>query len=206
MLARAEPNPAHRAIAELERSGKLCSLITQNVDRLHHKAGSRAVIELHGALSEVKCLTCGEREQRSVLQARLLEQNPGWLSAAAALAPDGDADLPLELSRSFRVAACRHCGGVLKPDVVFFGENVARPVVERGYADVEAAEALLVVGSSLTVFSGFRFVKRAASRNKPVAIVNLGASRADPLASVRLEERAGTVLPALVAALAARRG
>ena len=200
-MSRAEPNGAHRAIAELERRGRLTTLITQNVDRLHHKAGSRAVIELHGALAEVKCLSCTEREERTLLQSRLLQANPGWLDAAAELAPDGDAELPSEVTSSFHVVDCQHCGGVLKPDVVFFGENVARPLVERAYAEVDAAEALLVVGSSLTVFSGFRFVKRAAERKKPIAIVNLGPSRGDALASVCVAARAGEFLPALSAAL-----
>jgi NAD-dependent SIR2 family protein deacetylase len=202
-LSRAQPNPAHHAIAELERRGLLTTLITQNVDRLHHKAGSRAVIELHGALSDVKCLSCGCIEQRSTLQSRLLEENPGWLASAAVLAPDGDAELPPEVTRAFRVIGCEQCGGTLKPNVVFFGENVARPIVERAYAEVEAAGALLVVGSSLTVFSGFRFVKRAFEQARPVVIVNIGASRGDALAKVRVEARAGEFLPVLVAALSA---
>jgi NAD-dependent SIR2 family protein deacetylase len=203
-MDRAEPNAAHHAIAALERDGLLTALITQNVDRLHHKAGSRAVIELHGALAEVKCLGCAALEPRTELQSRLLDANPGWLSAVAELAPDGDAELPQQVTTAFRVVDCQRCGGVLKPDVVFFGENVARPIVERAYAEVEAAEALLVVGSSLTVFSGFRFVKRAAERKKPVAIVNLGASRGDALAEVRVEARAGELLPALITRLRAR--
>jgi NAD-dependent SIR2 family protein deacetylase len=201
VLSRAEPNPAHHALAELEHRGRITTLITQNVDRLHHKAGSRAVIELHGALADVKCLSCAEREERSALQSRLLAANPGWLDRAAELAPDGDAELPAEVTASFRVVECERCGGVLKPDVVFFGENVARAIVERSYAEVDGAEALLVVGSSLTVFSGFRFVKRAAERKTPVAIVNLGSSRGDALAQVRVEARAGELMPALAAAL-----
>ncbi len=200
-FSRAEPNAAHRAIAELERAGRVIALITQNVDRLHHKAGSRSVIELHGALADVKCLGCGQLEPRTALQARLQGANPGWLEVAAELAADGDAELPADLTSAFRVVSCESCNGLLKPNVVFFGENVARALVERAYAEVEAAEALLVVGSSLTVFSGFRFVKRAAERARPVAIVNLGVSRGDALARVRVEARAAEFLPALAAAL-----
>jgi NAD+-dependent protein deacetylase sirtuin 4 len=204
-FSRAAPNAAHHALAELERQGRLLTLITQNVDRLHHKAGSQAVIELHGALERVKCLGCATIEPRSELQERLLHQNPGWLESAAVLAPDGDAELPLDVTRGFRVVDCQGCGGVLKPDVVFFGESVARPVVEQAYSGVAAADALLVVGSSLTVFSGFRFVKRAAELGKPVVIVNLGSSRGDPLAAVRVKASAGELLPALARALSGER-
>ena len=198
----AEPNPAHRALAALERAGVVTGLITQNVDRLHQRAGSHRVIELHGALADVICLGCGSFEVRAALQARLLAANPGWLARAAVLAPDGDADLPDEDVATFRVPACLDCGGVLKPDVVFFGGNVARPILEAAWALIDEAQVLLVVGSSLTVFSGFRFVKRAAERAKPLAIVNLGSSRGDSLAQVRVEARAGELLPALAAALA----
>lgn len=201
-FSRAQPNAAHAALAELEARGSVTALVTQNVDRLHHRAGSREVVELHGALAEVKCLSCGTIEQRQALQERLIERNPGWLTAAVELAPDGDAELPADVARAFRPVDCRRCQGTLKPNVVFFGENVARPIVERAYAAVDAAEALLVIGSSLTVFSGFRFVKRAAERRLPIGIVNLGPSRGDPLASLRVEARAGEFLPALVAALA----
>jgi NAD-dependent deacetylase sirtuin 4 len=202
VLSRAQPNPAHRALAELEGASVVTGLITQNVDRLHHKAGSRAVLELHGALAEVRCLECHGLEPRERLQERLLAENPSWPSLAAESAPDGDAELPLELTRRFRALGCAECGGVLKPNVVFFGENVQKALVERAYSLVEASDALLVVGSSLTVFSGFRFVKRAVERRKPVAIVNLGPSRGDELATVKVEARAGELLPELARALA----
>lgn len=195
----ARPNPAHRALATLEDRGLLSGLITQNVDRLHQEAGSREVVELHGALAEVRCLSCGAIEARAELQERLRVLNPGWLAHEAQLAPDGDAEL--EPPADFRVADCLRCGGLLKPNVVFFGESVPAATVERGYAMVEAAEVLLVLGSSLAVFSGLRFVKRAATRGVAVAIVTLGPTRGDPLASLRVEGRLGELLPGLAAAL-----
>lgn len=201
-VAAAEPNPAHAALAALERRGALTGVVTQNVDRLHARAGSQRVIELHGALSDVACLDCGGREARADLQARLLAMNPGFASRTAEVAPDGDAELPAELVDAFAVADCTACGGVLKPDVVFFGGSVARDIVDAACALVDAADALLVVGSSLEVYSGFRFVRRAAERAIPVVIVNLGPTRGDPLAALRWDERAGAALPALVAALA----
>jgi NAD-dependent deacetylase sirtuin 4 len=201
----ARPNPAHRALVGLERLGRLQSLLTQNVDGLHEAAGQRAVTALHGRLSEVVCLDCGALSSRVRLQARLTALNPdhagGEGSADAApqappQAPDGDADL--DPAAGFRVADCEACGGVLKPHVVFFGETVPRARVEAGLAAVEAAEALLVVGSSLTVFSGFRFVRRAAELGRPIAILNLGETRGDPLAAIKLDARAGAVLPRVV--------
>lgn len=198
----APPNATHRALAQLEAEGQLSGLITQNVDRLHQEAGSRAVIELHGALAEVHCLACGALEPRAELQARLLALNPGWLERVASveLAPDGDAEL--EPARgSFVVAGCLACGGVLKPKVVFFGEQVPAPIVEHAYGLVDAAELLLVLGSSLAVFSGLRFVRRAAKLGIPVAIVTAGPTRADELAALKLEVRLGAMLPMLARAL-----
>ncbi len=197
----AQPNAAHRALAAMEEARLVDGVITQNVDRLHHAAGSRTVIELHGALHEVRCLECGTVEPRASVQARLVAQNPQLAGTDVELAPDGDAELPREWTSTFRVAACERCDGVLKPDVVFFGESVAPAVVERAYALVESAEALLVVGSSLAVFSGYRFVRRAHDRGLPIAIVNLGETRGDPYATVRVDGRAGEVLPALADAL-----
>lgn len=191
------PNPAHHALAAMEREGRLTGLITQNVDRLHHVAGSRDVVELHGALADVRCLACGALEPRDALQARLGALNPGFGDRRAEMAPDGDAELPPALVSGFAVADCALCGGALKPDVVFFGESVPRERVERAYAMVDAAEVLLVVGSSLAVFSGFRFVKRAHAAGLPIAIVNLGESRGDALADVVVNARAGEVLPRL---------
>jgi NAD-dependent SIR2 family protein deacetylase len=201
-VAAAEPNPAHAALAALERRGILAGVVTQNVDRLHARAGSQRVIELHGALGGVACLDCGGREARADLQSRLLAMNPGFASRGAELAPDGDAELPAALVDAFVVADCTDCGGVLKPEVVFFGGSVARDVVDAACALVDEAEALLVVGSSLEVYSGYRFVRRAAERAMPVAIVNLGPTRGDALAALRWDERAGAALPALAAALA----
>ncbi len=197
-IASAAPNAGHHAITALERRGVVTGLITQNVDRLHHAAGSTP-IELHGALAEVICLTCGALEDRAELQRRLMLLNP-WFDADAAYAPDGDADL--EHVAGFRVADCLACGGVLKPHVVFFGENVPKPRVDAAFALVDAARALLVVGSSLTVYSGYRFVRRAAELGKPVAIVNLGPTRGDPLATLRIDAPAGEVLSALTTASA----
>ncbi|HKE18634.1 MAG TPA: NAD-dependent protein deacetylase [Kofleriaceae bacterium] len=198
----AAPNAAHAALAAMERGGALTGVVTQNVDRLHARAGSCRVVELHGALSDVACLDCGGREARAALQERLLALNPGFASRSAEVAPDGDAELPAALVDAFAVAACTACGGVLKPDVVFFGGSVARDVVDAAFALVDAADALLVVGSSLEVYSGFRFVRRAAERSIPVAIINLGPTRGDPLAAARWDERACAALPALAAAIA----
>lgn len=195
------PNAAHDALAKLESSGALTGLITQNVDRLHARAGSREVIELHGALHEARCLSCGAIEDRDALQARLLALNPDALSRVGADAPDGDVDLPDEATRAFRVAGCVRCDGVLKPDVVFFGDNVPKPRVEGAFAWVDAADALLVAGSSLAVYSGYRFVLRAESRGIPVVIVNLGESRGDPHAAARIDAPAERALPELLARL-----
>ncbi len=199
----AKPNPAHHAIAAMERAGLLTGLITQNVDGLHLDAGSRRVIELHGAIREVVCLRCGALTERSALQTRLVAMNPGLRARTAAIAPDGDADLPTSLIEGFEVPDCLACDGPLKPRVVFFGENVAKPVVEEAYAMVERAEALLVVGSSLAVFSGYRFVLAASKRGIPIGIVNMGPARGDELAHVRVDGRAGEMIPALSRALGA---
>jgi NAD-dependent deacetylase sirtuin 4 len=199
-IAEAAPNAGHRAIAALEAAGLAVGVITQNVDRLHHRAGSRRVIELHGSLHEVRCLACGAVEARTKLQERLLRVNPGARVGPAA--PDGDADVA-DAGRGFRVLGCLGCGGPLKPDVVFFGENVPRARVDAAFATVDDADALLVVGTSLTVFSGFRFVKRAAALGRPIVVVNLGPTRGDPLATARIDAPAGEVLPALARALGA---
>lgn len=201
-FSRTVPNPAHEALAELQARGLLKGLITQNVDRLHHRAGSRSVVELHGALAEVKCLECASLYCRDRVQSALEDLNPGF-GASAEVAPDGDSELDGPAIARFRVAPCPECGGRLKPNVVFFGENVPRPVVDRAWQTWEEAEALLVLGSSLTVFSGFRFVKKAAALGKPVAIVNLGPTRGDTLAQVKVDGELGQVLPALSQALAA---
>lgn len=202
-LAGATPNAGHRALAELEQRGVVAGLITQNVDGLHGAAGSRDVVELHGALARVRCLGCDARLSRTDLQARLLEANPGWADRAhdVEVAPDGDVDLPDELVADFAVVACAACGGVLMPDVVFFGGSVPKPTLEAAWAAFDRGEVLLVVGSSLTVFSGYRFVRRAAERGVPVAILNQGPTRGDEHATIRVDARAGNALPALARAL-----
>ena len=188
----ARPNAGHLALARLG-----WPIITQNVDGLHTEAGAHDVIELHGSLDGVVCLSCGHRTSRADLQATILRDNPHLVGRTAALAPDGDADLVTGAT----VPDCTECGGVLKPDVVFFGENVPRPRVERALQWTRDADVLLVVGSSLTVFSGYRFVKRARQWGKHIAIVNLGPTRGDPLADLKLEHGAGEVLSALQARL-----
>ncbi len=190
----AEPSRAHRAVADLERAGALSGIITQNVDRLHTRAGAERVVELHGALEEVVCLGCGALELRDALQARLLSANPGWLDAAVELLPDGDAELPGALFEGFRVLGCQLCDGVLKPRVVFFGEGVPVEKVRAARELLNDAEGLVVVGSSLAVFSGYRFVRQALEQGKPVHIVNIGPTRADALATVRVAGAAGDVL------------
>lgn len=199
----AQPNAGHRALAALEAAGVLGDVITQNVDRLHHAAGSRRVVELHGALADVECLGCGATEPRAAVQARMLAHNPGWLARCGAeqAAPDGDAEIAAELTDRFELAACLACGGALKPKVVFFGENVPRVIVEDAFARVDAAGALLVVGSSLAVFSGYRFLLRAHERGLPIAIVNRGPVRGEERAALKLEARLGEVLPRLAKAL-----
>ena len=202
----AAPNAAHRALADLERAGCLAGIITQNVDRLHHAAGSRRVVELHGALAEVRCLGCHATFARAAVQERLLFANPDWLARAAALAPDGDAELADDAVAAFRVVGCAICDGVLMPNVVFFGGSVPEPTLRAAFDLFDAGEALLVIGSSLTVYSGFRFVRRAAERGVPVGVINLGPTRADDTVAVRVRQSAGQVLPRLAAGLGARAG
>jgi len=202
MMARAEPNDAHRALAEVEGAGLVEGLITQNVDGLHQQAGQRGVLELHGSLAEVVCLDCGQRTTRRELQTRLEVANAFVLDTPAAAAPDGDADLGdcLDL-RDFRVPACTVCGGVLKPDVVFYGDSVPKPRVRAAYAMVENAEALLVVGSSLMVFSSFRFCRFARERGIPIVAVNQGRTRVDEWLAVKVAADCAAVLPRLAAGL-----
>lgn len=198
-ISSARPNDGHRAVAELQQRGVLDGIVTQNVDGLHQGAGARDVIELHGGLDRTVCLACRHRAPRSDLDARLRVLNPEFDAHVAAVNPDGDVDLRDEDLGGFTMVDCSACGsGPVKPDVVFFGENVPRDRVDRCYALVEAARALLVVGSSLTVLSGFRFVRRAAALGTPIAIVNQGATRGDELASVLVDAPLGDVLPALV--------
>jgi NAD+-dependent protein deacetylase sirtuin 4 len=196
-FSRAGPNAAHRALARMEASGVIRGVITQNVDGLHQAAGSRRVLDLHGSLARVRCMACGSPEPRTEVQERLRALNPGLdsLEAAAGSAPDGDAELPAGAWEAFQVPSCRRCQGVLKPDVVFFGENVPRDRVERAWSLYEEGDRLLVVGSSLTVFSGRRFVIRATREGLPVAILNVGPTRGDEWADLKVEGRVGEVLP-----------
>jgi NAD-dependent SIR2 family protein deacetylase len=198
-VARAAPNAGHRAVAGLESGGLLAGIITQNVDGLHQAAGARGVIELHGSLSRVTCLGCGERTSRQRLDQRLRAANPGWAARAAQITPDGDAVLADDEVAGFRVAGCEGCGGVLKPDVVFFGENVPGPRVDECYRLVERAGALVVLGSSLTVMSGYRFVRHAAKLAIPVVIVNQGRTRGDAQALATIDAPLGATLTTLVA-------
>ncbi|NUW31936.1 NAD-dependent protein deacetylase [Nonomuraea sp. SMC257] len=197
----AAPNSGHRAVAELERRGLVDAVITQNVDGLHQAAGARRVVELHGGLDRVVCLSCRQRTPRMELDRRLRRANPGWEAAAAAINPDGDAVLTDEQVAGFQVVDCTGCGGLLKPDVVFFGENVPKPRVDECFALVAGARALLVLGSSLAVRSGLRFVLRAAELGIPIAVVNQGATRGDAEATIRLNAPLGATLTELTTRL-----
>ncbi|WP_433320108.1 NAD-dependent protein deacetylase [Micromonospora sp. CA-269861] len=200
LIAGAAPNAGHRAVAGLQHAGLVDTVITQNVDGLHGAAGSTSVIELHGRLDEVTCLDCGNLTSREELDRRLREANPDFVARVAAVNPDGDVDLPDEQVAAFRPVDCGICGtGMLKPDVVFFGETVPAQRVTRCFTAVEQARSLLVLGSSLTVMSGRRFVIRAAKRGIPVAIVNQGPTRGDGHATVCVDAPLGAVLPQLAA-------
>jgi NAD-dependent SIR2 family protein deacetylase len=220
----AAPNAGHRAVAALERAGLVSGVITQNVDGLHQAAGARAVTELHGSLHRVVCLSCWERSSRETLDARLRAANPAWTAATAGAEPavkesssfcpdpqgsDGsesskrrgflpDGDVALEETGGFTVVDCLSCGGLLKPDVVFFGENVPKPRVEQCFSLVSSSSAVVVLGSSLTVMSGLRYVRHASSLGIPVLIANQGTTRGDDLAAARLDAPLGSTLTALV--------
>ncbi|MFD3869320.1 NAD-dependent protein deacetylase [Streptomyces sp. NPDC058623] len=196
-FGRARPNAGHRSVAAFGRHGLLSGVITQNVDGLHQAGGSRDVVELHGSLGRVVCLSCGELSSRGDLARRLEEVNAGYEPVAAAMNPDGDADLTEEQVGDFRVVPCARCGGVLKPDVVFFGEAVPPERVERCRALVDGASSLVVLGSSLTVMSGLRFVRQAAGAGKPVVIVNRDPTRGDRYAAARVELPLGAALTTL---------
>jgi NAD-dependent SIR2 family protein deacetylase len=198
LVRQAEPNDAHRALAELEAAGRSELLLTQNVDRLHQAAGSERVIDLHGRIDLVRCMDCEQRSPRVELQDELGRLNPDWLDLDATEAPDGDADLERADFSSFVIPPCPRCGGVLKPDVVFFGENVPRDRVDAAFGHLDKADAMLIVGSSLMVYSGFRFVERAASLGKPLAAVNLGRTRADALLTLKTEEPCESALSFLL--------
>jgi NAD-dependent SIR2 family protein deacetylase len=201
-VARAQPNAGHRAVASLEALGLLGGIVTQNVDGLHQAGGARSVVELHGSLGRVVCLGCRERTSRHELDARLRAANPDWDARVSAVNPDGDVTVEDADAVGFVIVDCRTCGGVLKPDVVFFGENVPPPTVAQCYGLVERSRAMLVLGSSLAVMSGLRFVRRAATLGKPVAVVNQGVTRGDDLMSLRLSAPLGRTLTELAGQLA----
>ncbi|MFD6064498.1 MULTISPECIES: NAD-dependent protein deacetylase [Rhodococcus] len=202
----ARPNTGHRALAGLERAGAVRAVITQNVDLLHTKAGSRRVIDLHGTYAQVRCLTCDALISRATLADRLERANPGFAETVAAaqgveIAPDADA--VITSTEHFRMVDCETCGGLLKPDIVYFGESVPKPRVAAAYDVVDEAEALLVAGSSLTVMSGLRFVRRAAKRGIPIVIVNRGTTRGDEFATLTLHAGCSDALTALLDASSA---
>jgi NAD-dependent SIR2 family protein deacetylase len=197
-IDRALPNAGHAAVAGLERLGLLGGIITQNVDGLHQAAGSHDVVDLHGSLARVVCLGCRQLTSRHMLDRRLRLANPDWDAQVGVVNPDGDAVVAAADIERFRVVDCERCGGLLKPDVVFFGENVPRPRVGECYTIVDSARALLVLGSSLTVMSGYRFARHAAKLGIPVLIVNQGPTRADPLAGLTIDAPLGRTLSDLV--------
>ena len=197
-LSEARPGAAHRGLALLERRGHLDTLITQNVDGLHQRAGNRRVIDLHGRAEIVRCMGCDARRMRHDLHAELAAANPDWLSVEARVGPDGDADLERDFG-DFEVPSCGRCGrGIWKPDVVFFGDQVPAERVTAARAAVSRSDALLVVGSSLMVYSGYRFARQAAAEGKPLACLNLGHTRADALYELKLEAPIGATLEALL--------
>ncbi|WP_346949385.1 NAD-dependent protein deacetylase [Dyella sp.] len=196
-FSRAHPNAAHLALSRMEAAGQVEVLLTQNVDGLHQAAGSHHVIDLHGRLGRVRCMAHGHLVQRSAFQAVLEEGNPEWALLDAGDAPDGDADLEGQDFSRFDVPACPLCGGLMKPDVVFFGEGVPRERVLAATHGLEQADAVLVAGSSLMVFSGFRFVNAAAKAGKPIAAVNMGRTRADDLFSLKIERPVAQTLAAI---------
>ncbi|MCP3867097.1 MAG: NAD-dependent protein deacetylase [Gammaproteobacteria bacterium] len=196
-FSEARPNPAHRALADMEKSGLIHQLVTQNVDGLHQQAGSRKVIDLHGNLEFVVCMDCGQKSKRVHFQERLHGLNPAFQASISLPAPDGDAQLDPELTKSFSIPACLNCNGRLKPEVVFFGENVPRPRVQRALTRLEESGTLLVLGSSLMVFSGYRFCRAAQKKQIPIVAVNLGKTRADDHLTLKLRADCSTVLDVL---------
>ena len=200
-MSQARPTAAHRALTSLQVAGRIALLVTQNVDGLHTAAGSRDVVDLHGRIDTVCCMGCGNRTPRLALQQELTRCNPYWAELDARSAPDGDADLEHQDFAQFAVPACYECGGLLKPDVVFFGENVPRERVCAVRAALAGADALLVAGSSLMVYSGYRFVEDAVASNKPVAVVNIGRTRADAVLTLKVNHEVGAALDALASQL-----
>ncbi len=200
VMRNSQPNPAHRYLADLEQRGRTQLLVTQNVDRLHQRAGSRLVVDLHGRADQIICMACAYRCDRQEVHDRCFDLNPSFHQYRATTAPDGDADLEVDFSQ-FKVADCPQCGGILKPDVVFFGDSVPKPRVQQALDALEASDGLLVIGSSLMVFSGFRFCRYAQQWNKPMATLNLGRTRADDIVNLKLNARIGETLAATLAHL-----
>ena len=205
-IAAARPNRAHHALAQLELSGHIKLLVTQNVDRLHQQAGHREVIDLHGRMDRVQCLLCAAETDRSDLQPILETLNPHYDAQLAVARPDGDAEVADSIVANFQLPECSACGGTLMPAVVFFGGTVPRPLVEQINRAIDEADAMLVAGSSLTVFSGFRFARRAAEQGKPLLIINRGQTRGDELASLKLNCDAAEALDYLATRLARASG
>ena len=203
IVAGARPNAAHDALARLEGEGRLRQLVTQNVDGLHQRAGSVNVVELHGSIGRVVCLDCSAEFARAAMQRMLEEANPEFAHAPASAAPDGDADLELRAVDGFVVPACPSCGGVLKPDVVFFGDNVPRERVTAALAALDESDGMLVVGSSLMVYSGYRFCEHAERRGRPIAAINLGRTRADHLFALKVLQPCADALADLIERLGA---
>lgn len=202
VMAGARPGPAHEALAQLQAQGLVECLVTQNVDGLHAAAGSQGVIDLHGRIAAVRCMACAAGMERAALQSELLRRNPAWAGLSAQAAPDGDADLEGRDFSAFDVPACAQCGGVLKPDVVFYGEGVPRERVQAVRAALERAHGLLVVGSSLMVYSGLRFVHEAVAQGKPVVAINRGRMRGQELLALKIAQDCGLLLQRLAAAAA----
>ena len=194
LLAGAQPNAAHHALAKLEKQSSVSLLVTQNVDGLHRRAGSDSVVDLHGRLDQVRCLGCGALSARAALQSELVGRNPDFTRANAIVKPDGDAELSDVDYERFEIVACELCGGMLKPHVVFFGENVPVERVTPAMAALERAKLLLIVGTSLMVFSGFRFARAAVRFGVPIAIVNRGVTRADELSMLKIQGNVGDIL------------
>ena len=201
LLSQARPNAAHLALRRLQAKGALSLLVTQNVDRLHGAAGHEDVLDLHGRIDQVRCLGCGAITHRQALQSELLERNPNFAPGIARVLPDGDAELADDDYERFQIVPCTVCGGMLKPDVVFFGESVPAERVARAMSALERSRLLLIVGTSLMVYSGFRFARAAARLGLPIAIVNRGLTRADELAKLKLSGNVGEILSGLTSPL-----
>ena len=200
-VANAQPNLAHKALAELERIGLVSTLVTQNVDGLHQKAGQRNIIELHGSLAMTRCMDCGRRYSRKLIQDRLVETNAEFTQQVAEMAPDGDVQLGQADVAGFAVPDCNECNGILKPDVVFFGESVPRQRVTGSFSSLKQASGMVVVGSSLVIYSGYRFCRFAETNNIPIAAINLGYTRADSQLTLKLELNCVDALSELVSTI-----